>query len=250
MPLTNPHDDPSLDADIAVVEGQTAPSERMPLDRARIIGAGIDYVDEHGLRGLTLRRLGTDLGVEAMALYRYVSGRNDLLSAIVERVIAEVETDPDIVTAPEHGWQDFLQRLAHGFRRVALAHPHIFPLVASHPTEAPWIRPPVRSLKWVELFLDGLIGEGFSDEMAVAAYRTFTSFLLGNLLLEVATRGAALGPEVTDKQPAGARPSLEAYPHIQHLGDALAQDHSATEFEEALENLLDRVALLLAVKGD
>jgi hypothetical protein len=79
--------------------------------------------------------------------------------------------DKDVLTEPRDGWQDFLQRLAHGVRRVALAHPQAFPLVASRPTEAPWIRPPLRNLRWVELFLDGLIDEGFSEEAAVVAYR-------------------------------------------------------------------------------
>ncbi|MBA2507902.1 MAG: TetR/AcrR family transcriptional regulator C-terminal domain-containing protein [Nocardioidaceae bacterium] len=246
MPLIGPDDQPSLDADTAVVDGREVPSERVPLDRSRIVAAGIDYVDSHGLTGLTMRRLGADLGVEAMSLYRYISGRDELLAAIVEHVIAEVEQDPDMVVAPEHGWQDFVQRLAHGFRRVALAHPHIFPLVASHPTEAPWIRPPVRSLKFVELFLDGLHREGFSDEMAVAAYRAFTSFLLGHLLLEVSTMGAAVGPMDLVDPPSGSTPGLDNYPNVARLSDALSEDHSVTEFEESLEQLLDRLAEVLA----
>ncbi len=249
MPLIGPDEEPSLDADIAVVDGQAAPSDRVPLDRARIVAAGIDYVDANGLAGLTMRRLGADLGVEAMSLYRYVSGRDELLAAIVDHVIDEVGLDPDIITAPEHGWQDFLQRLAHGFRRVALAHPHVFPLVASHPTEAPWIRPPVRSLQWVDLFLDGLITEGFSDEMAVATYRAFTSFLLGHLLLEASTMGAAVGPLDLTEQPSGSRPGVEAYPHVHRLSEALSENHSATEFEQALEQLLDRLAQVLAANG-
>jgi hypothetical protein len=66
----------------------------------------------------------------------------------------------------------------------------LLPLVASRPVEAPWLRPPLRSLTWVEAFLDGPLSEGFSDQAAVAAYRAFTSFLLGHMLLEVAALGA------------------------------------------------------------
>ena len=90
-----------------------------------------------------------------------------------------MRADEEIKQPPVDGWQDFLQRLAHGVRRVALAHPKAFPLVASRPPEAPWLRPPLRSLDWVEAFLRGLTDEGFTDEAAVAAYRAFTSFLLG-----------------------------------------------------------------------
>ena len=138
------------------------------------------------------------------------------------------------------------QRLAHGVRRIALAHPRAFPLVASRPVEAPWLRPPLRSLTWVELFLDGLIAEDFSDEGAVGAYRAFTSFLLGHLLLEVSTLGADVGPlDVLDDGEARNDKPLR-HPTVERLGPALAENHAAAEFEEALEELLNRISLLKA----
>jgi Tetracyclin repressor-like, C-terminal domain len=153
-----------------------------------------------------------------------------------------MEADPDVLATPEHGWQDYLQRLAHGIRRVALTHPKAFPLVASRPAEAPWLRPPLRSLRWVEAFLEGLQSEGFSDQGTVEAYRAFTSFLLGNLLLEVAALGADLGPlDVIDED---ADKSLAPYPSVRRLKAELREDHSALEFEDSLENLLQRLALI------
>jgi hypothetical protein len=124
---------------------------------------------------------------------------------------------------------------------MALAHPKAFPLVASRPAEAPWLRPPLRSLEWVETFLSGLLAEGFSDEAALEGYRAYTSFLLGHLLLEVAVHGADVGPlDVLDDQ-TGA-PGLADHPTVARLREPLSQDHSAVEFEEALEALLDRLA--------
>ena len=241
---SNDNDTEVIDADVQVIEGKRPPSERVPLDRERILKTAIDFIDERGVRDLTMRRLGTALGVEAMSLYRYVPGRENLLDGIVETIIGEMYDDPDVITKPENGWQDFLQRIAHGVRRAALAHPLAFPLVASRPTEAPWIRPPLRNLRWVELFLDGLINEGFSDDAAVSAYRGFTSFLLGHLLLEVSSLGADVGSlDVLD--PNMGDDSLKGYPHVRRLSDMLAEDHSATEFEESLETLLDRLQLLL-----
>ena len=96
------------------------PSERVPLTRERIVDAAVSFIDDHGLPGLSMRRLGTLLGVEAMSLYRYVPGREQLLDAVVERIVDEMDADPDVLARPEHGWQDYLQRLAHGIRRVAL----------------------------------------------------------------------------------------------------------------------------------
>jgi AcrR family transcriptional regulator len=193
-----------------------------------------------------------------MSLYRYVPGRDDLLDAVVDAIIDEMYDDPQVAVHPQDGWQDFLQRLAHGVRRVALAHPQAFPLVASRPPEAPWIRPPLRSLKWVETFLDGLIKEGFNEESAVSAYRGFTTFLLGHLLLEVSTRGADVwaanddGVGHTSERVDGqARPTapnavLMNYPRVRDLSEALAEDQSQVEFEEALEDLLGRLQLMLS----
>ncbi len=155
------------DADAEMVAGNEPPSARQPLDRERIVAAAITFIEESGLASLSMRRLGAALGVEAMSLYRYVPGRENLLDAVVETIMDEMRVDPETLPEPRDGWQDFLQRLAHGVRRVALAHPRAFPLVASRPVEAPWLRPPLRSLTWVEAFLDGLITEGFSDEAAV-----------------------------------------------------------------------------------
>src|SRR3954469_19362103 len=173
-----------------MVAGNDPPSARQPLGRARIVAAAISFIEEFGLPSLSMRRLGAELGVEAMSLYRYVPGRENLLDAVVETMIDEMNADPETLSEPRDGWQDFLQRLAHGVRRIALSHPRAFPLVASRPPEAPWLRPPLRSLRRVETFLHGLPPEGFSDDAAVAAYRGFTSFLLGHLLLEVSALGA------------------------------------------------------------
>ncbi len=236
-----------VDADAAIVAGDSPPSERKPLDRERIVAAAVEYIETHGLASLSMRRLGAMLGVEAMSLYRYVPGREELLDAVVKAIVDEMYTDEEILDSPRDGWQDFLQRLAHGVRRTALAHPLAFPLIASRPPEAPWLRPPLRNLSWVESFLAGLRAEGFTDQAAVAAYRAFTSFLLGHLLLEVSTMGADLGPldvleEQTEEVASG--PSLGEYPSVQRLSSALSENHAAAEFEESLENLLDRLTLV------
>ena len=77
--------------------------------------------------------------------------------------------------------------------------------MASRPPEAPWLRPPLRSLDWVETFLAGLIDEGFTDTAEVAVHE---------------------------------------HPTVQRLRQELSQDHAAAEFEEALEELLQRMTLL------
>jgi hypothetical protein len=139
-----------------------------------------------------------------------------------------------------------LQRLAHGLRRIALAHPEVFPLVATRPPAAPWIRPPLRSLRWIESLLHVMTMAGFSDADAAAVYRSFSSFLLGHLLLEVSSMGVETGqveePDMSEVE------DLGGHPIAQRLEPHLSEDHAGEDFEEALEALLDRIDLLLPAR--
>ena len=161
---------------------RSRPGRGLSLDR--IVTATLELVDEQGIGAASMRAVSERLGVRSMSLYRYVQDRDELFDAVVERIVNELADDPEVQVRPVDGWRPYLTRMAHGVRRYALAHPHAFPLVATRPPTAPWIIPPIRSLRWVETMLSGLVGEGFSDEQALFTYRTFNSFLLGQLLLE------------------------------------------------------------------
>jgi TetR/AcrR family tetracycline transcriptional repressor len=222
---------------------------RPALSRDRIITTAIDFVDKRGLTALTMRKLGKELGVEAMSLYRYVNGREDLLEGIVDRMVTELHlrSDNALLTATD-GWQAYLQWLAHGVRSLARNHPKAFPLIATRHPAAPWLRPPLRSLRVVEDFLSTLISRGFDDDRAVEAYRAFSSFLLGHLLLEASLLGAQTGPAEepldegeSDVPNVDQNLDLHDFPHIHRLEGRLSEDHAGAEFERALEDLLDRL---------
>ncbi len=227
-------------------------SPRTPLSRDVILDEAVALVDERGLTELTMRRLGERLGVEAMSLYRYVEGREALLDGIVEQVTADLDLNPYEPLLPSDGWQAYLQVVAAQVRAIALRHPRVFPLVATRNPAAPWLRPPLRSLDLVEAFLEGLIRRGFTDAGAVASYRAFSSFLLGHLLLESAALGAETAPdqeplaEPEHRDVAQTHHELDAYPQLQRLEDQLSSDRSAQEFEESLEQLLDRLERFVA----
>ncbi|MEO3936716.1 TetR/AcrR family transcriptional regulator C-terminal domain-containing protein [Dermatophilaceae bacterium Soc4.6] len=226
---------------------------RVRLSRAAIITAAIGMIDDSGsLESLTMRSLGSHLGFEAMALYRYINGREDLLEGIVDTLVEQIGTHPQ--DDGEHGpaltdeWQGMLQWTAHCVRQIVLDHPAIFPLIATRNPAAPWLRPPLRSLRVVEDLLAGLTQCGLSDRQAVATYRIFSSFLLGHLLLEAATRGASTAPvdEPLNEGDAEIAPpsqdlEVSSYPTLARTATLLAEDHTQAEFESALEALLDRL---------
>jgi TetR/AcrR family transcriptional regulator, tetracycline repressor protein len=150
----------------------------------RIVSATLELVDEQGLGAASMRAVAARLGVEAMSLYKYVATRDELFDAVVDKVVNELSEDPEVELLPTNGWRPWLHGMGAGVRRYARAHPHAFPLVATRPAAAPWVNPPLRSLRWIDAFLDGLHREGFSEDQVLFGYRTFNSFLLGYLLLE------------------------------------------------------------------
>lgn len=230
-----------------VARSETVLAVRRPgLDRERIVQTALAYIDEHGLQGLTMRRLGTVLDVEAMALYRHVAGREDLLEAVVDHLLRGLNERLD--EAVTGTWQGYLQALGHEIRLVCIRHPHAFPLVATRHPAAPWLRPPLRDVALVEGFLRRLGSYGLDDAQVVGVYRSFSSFLLGSLLLESAVRGAETAPVEEPLDEGGATvPHQDAemdvaeLPTVRRLRDLLSQDRSTEEFETGLETLLDRL---------
>lgn len=181
-----------------------------------------------------------------MSLYRYVNGKEDLLEGVVALLMEELTRS--LAQAGSERWQNFLQITAHEVRRIAVQHPKAFPLVATRHPAAPWLRPPLRSVDVVNVFLAALIQHGFTDVQAVDTYRAFSSFLLGQLLLESAVRGADTGPaeEALDEGDASipegdGQMSLARAPEVLRLKALLSEDRADEEFEIALESLLDRL---------
>ena len=171
-----------FDCDVSGDGRRSRPRRRLSLDR--IVDEALALIDEEGIAAASMRSVGDRLGVQAMSLYRYVASREQMFDLVVERVVDELGADDEVHMHPTDGWRDYLTRLARGVRRYALAHPHAFPLVATRPTEAPWVNPPLRSMRWIEAMLQGLHDEGLTDDQVVFTYRAFNSLLLGFLLLE------------------------------------------------------------------
>lgn len=230
-------------------EDDTAPAagpSTHRLSRELIVATALEQIDAAGVGALSMRSLAHELGVEAMSLYRYVKGKEDLLEGVVALLMGDLMSN--LQADPADHWQGYLQTTAHEIRRIAVDHPRVFPLVATRHPAAPWLRPPLRSVEAVNAFLSTLIGFGFTDQQAVDTYRSFTSFLLGQLLLESATRGAPTGPVEapidegdSPGSTAAAGPTLDDAPEVRRLRPLLSEDRSDEEFEVSLEELMDRL---------
>ena len=66
----------------------------MPLSKERVLRAAVDYADREGMEALSMRRLGQDLGVEAMSLYNHVRSKEELLNGMIDIVFSEIDLPP------------------------------------------------------------------------------------------------------------------------------------------------------------
>ena len=226
---------------------RSRPGRGLSLDR--IVTVTLELMDEQGIGAASMRAVSSRLGVRSMSLYRYVQDRDELFDAVVERIVNELADDPEVQLRPVDGWRPYLAGMAHGVRRYARAHPHAFPLVATRPPAAPWVNPPLRSLRWVEAMLTGLAREGFSDEQVLFTYRTFNSFLLGYLLLETSAMtlrdpkpgdGSFTGTDTISEDGGGSAGQAAADPVIGGLSPARsAGQREALQDADSPRELLD-----------
>lgn len=196
---------------------------RSPLSRERVLKAAVRFVDREGLDALSMRRLGAELGVEAMSLYNHIPNKDALLDGMVEVILGELEIPP------ENGdWEERVREGYRAFRRLAHEHPNVFPLLVNRP-------PSTMDGVWlVEEFLRTLRDAGFDKKTALHAFRALSSYTFGYAMAEI--RGFALEPE-------GSRPSVQKippreFPRISELKPYLQEiDHDA-EFEFGLDVIL------------
>jgi AcrR family transcriptional regulator len=181
-----------------------------------------------------MRALAEELGVDAMTVYRYVESREDLLDGIVAAALAELNVEP----TRSGDWQQHLREYAYGFRRLALAHREAFPLILTRPLASPLACRPLGSLRAIEALLDLFIQAGFDERSALYAYRAFSGFLFGHLLMELhEVVDVPDAPEELVRLSLYRLPDSES-PRLRALTRRLASEDPGGELHEGLEVLL------------
>ncbi len=161
---------------------QPTTGQRAPLTRERIVHAALRYIDTHGLGGLSMHKLGEELGVKAMSLYKYVTNKDDLLDSVVEELWLEVESAAPV----ENDWRDGYRSLAQALRDMVYRHPNAASLIISHGIM------PAPALRCIQTHISATTGSGVPVARAYAWLRTIASYALGTSLNDVAW---GCGPE-------------------------------------------------------
>jgi AcrR family transcriptional regulator len=147
---------------------------RIPLSRDRILRAGLNLADGAGIEALTMRRLGDELGYEAMSLYRHIANKDDLLDGMLDLVLAEWELPDD-----DHA-VDAIRTTARSVHQGLRRHPWaaLLLMTGAH------IRP--RRLAYGEFLLGRLRDAGLDAERRYHVYHLLDGFIFGFSLWEIA----------------------------------------------------------------
>ncbi|PTT61403.1 TetR/AcrR family transcriptional regulator [Arthrobacter sp. HMWF013] len=141
---------------------------RARLNRERVLETAIRLADGGGIEKLSMRRLGDELGVEAMSLYNHVSNKEDLLNGMIDALYGEIEL-------PSHGddWKSAVRKRSVSVRAVLLRHPWANGLMDSA------TRPGPGTLRHHDRVLGTFRNGGFSLAMTAHAFSALDSYVYG-----------------------------------------------------------------------
>ena len=208
----------------------TTTEPRLPLSRDRILHAALTLVDEGGIELLTMRKLGQELGFEAMSLYNHVANKDEVLDGILDLVLGESEP-PSLIG----DWDAAIRTSAVSVHGALRRHPWSCTLVM-----APGRIRPAR-LRYMDLLLGRLREAGFSADTTYHAYHVLDGHIFGFSLWETshiytAEEAANLEAKFAHVITADAYPYLHEHAQ-QHFGEGPHREVSA--FELGLDLILD-----------
>lgn len=162
---------------------------REPLTRERVLRAALAVIDRDGLENLSMRRLGGELGVEAMSLYNHVPDKAAVLDGVVE-ILWEEAAERDAHAEPGQ-WQAQARSLADAVRQTAHAHPHAYPLILTRGVL------PQEVFRLGGRLLSSLREAGFGD-LAPPAMLALASHATSQALAEVTWQGASVAGDTAE----------------------------------------------------
>ncbi|MGI8803865.1 MAG: TetR/AcrR family transcriptional regulator C-terminal domain-containing protein [Solirubrobacteraceae bacterium] len=210
-----------------VTDGPRRRGRPARLSRPAILDKALELIDSKGPEALTMRRLGAELGVEAMSLYRHVANKRALLDGIAERLMDEVGT-----RRGEYGgdWEASALSLGLAVRAVAQAHPGAFELVGARALNT------FDALRPIESLLTDLRAGGFAPDRAVAAHRLLASYIRGFALVEMA--GFTLSASSDPGRLTPATLPAEEFPTIRELAGELVSAPTDDEFRAGIATII------------
>lgn len=211
-----------------------------PLSRERVLRAALTLADRDGIERFSMRRLASELGVEAMSLYHYYPSKDEILAAMLDAVYREID-----VRALDGDWRDSIRAMAISFHGALLDHPWACGLLMSSID----LREP--RMRHMDAVLSTLTEAGLSESLVDHAYHALDSYIVGFTLWQLPIRAIAdelpdLAQQFVRHVPRDQYPHLVA--HIEYHMTPRSNEENAFEF--GLRLLLDGLERLRASSSD
>jgi AcrR family transcriptional regulator len=193
--------------------------------RAQLQTAALTLVDEHGLAGLTMRNLATELGTGAMTIYNYVDGREGLEELVAEAVMSQArwaETGDD--------WDAQVAAIAEGMWRAVRAHPHAISLILTRRSFD------IATLAPAEALLQALSRSGRSGRDLLVAFRAVSGYVTGFAQAELTSPLSAATASIVER--IAALPA-ERFPKLIEIAEVASDSDPQDEFRDGLQLILE-----------
>ena len=211
------------------------------LSRQQILVAGLALADSGGIASLSMRKLGQEVGVEAMSLYKHVANKEDLLDGMVDLVFQELDPPP-----AQAAWKKAMRARAFDMRNALDRHPWAIGLMESRRTPGP------ASLRHHDAVIRCLLEAGFSMHMTAHAYALLDSYVYGFALQEHGLPFSTADETAAMAQGFLTQFSADEFPYLARFTNehALAPGyHFGTEFEFGLDLILDGISRRLRTRA-
>jgi len=199
---------------------------RAPLSRERIAEAALQLIDAVGLDQFSMRRLGVQLGVEAMALYHHFPAKGDVLDAVVDRLVDEIVMAPRGEASP----LERLRQAMRSYRGLAKRHPRAFLLMAARRFNS------AHAFEFYERLLEAFADCGLDAQQSARWFRLIGGFASGAGMADVASR-----EHIPDATPLTLEHDLAriALPHVRAIAPHLRVEALDSVFDFGMEVLFE-----------
>ncbi|MEU3372008.1 TetR/AcrR family transcriptional regulator [Streptomyces sp. NPDC006660] len=212
------------------------------LSEGLIVETALRLIGEHGAAALTVRRLGTALGADPSALYRYFQNTDDLLLAVADELIGRTLR----VWRPSGDWRADLRSLGLRIHADYQAHPRAAVLTCTRVTGR------AHEMRSVETILKILRGAGFPDAEAVRIYHVFVDQTLAFAALDATVLTLSEQSRELEERTWRERYAAlgaDTHPHVAATAPVLVAEMGRSAYPAALEMMLAAAAARLRHVG-
>ncbi len=149
-------------------------SARQRLNREVICAAALELAAESGSPDVSMRALGERLGVDATAVYRHFSDKDDLMRAVGDRALAPATKGFATTDDPA----DDVRRMCTGIRKALLKNQVALIITSAGPTRN------ANELRITEVMLDAFLRAGMDPDAAARAYHVLIEYTVGSASLD------------------------------------------------------------------